>query len=466
MKNPFMFRVFVFSSHSHILNRWRKLCSALSSGTRTLCGPGLILAAFSGLVAARAEPVEGGLVRHAKVEISVDTEDESTPLPVPRPTQLALEYHRSGTYLWAFARVWDLAVPLALLFTGASARLRNVARRNGKTEICSISVYMIIFLVLVYLADLPLRYYLGFVRQHAYGLSRQSFGRWFGNSLKGLGLDLLGGALFAWVPFWMIRRAPRAWWIIVSALTIPFFAFLTLITPIWIEPLYNNFGPMTDPRLERKILDLAAHAGIQGSRVFEVNKSVDTKTANAYVTGLFGTKRIVLWDTLLRDFDEREVLAVMGHEMGHYVLNHVAWGLALSSTVIAVSLFWTDRAGRWLVGRYAQRLGFSSLGDVAATPLLLVLLGLASLGMGPIALAYSRKIEHQADRFALDLTHANRSAALAFADLQRENLGVPYQSFVDRLWRSTHPSVAERIEFCNAYRPWENTRKGPPAVQP
>ena len=181
---------------------------------------------------------------------------------------------------------------------------------------------------------------------------------------------------------------------------------------------------------------------------------MDTKTANAFVTGLFGTKRIVLWDTLLRDFDEREVLVVMGHEMGHYALNHVAWGILLSSTLVVAGLFWTDRAGRWLLRRYSRRFGFDSLGDVAATPLLIVLLGLSMAALGPFALAYSRHDEHEADRFALDLTHMNRSAARAFADFQRENLGVPDQTLVDRLWRSTHPSAAERIEFCNTYRPW------------
>lgn len=409
----------------------------------------------------------------------VGDDDERTPLPVPEPSPLAVRYHRTGQYLWAFGRFWGLAVPLGLLVTGASGRLRdravgvagwllNVgvvparwrepAARSGAVWFVTVGLYVVLFLAVVYLVDFPLRYYAGFVRQHEYGLSRQSFGRWFGNSLKGLGVDMVGGACFAWVPFLLIRKAPRTWWLIVSALFVPFLGFVTLVMPVWVEPLFNDYGRLQDPALERKILDLAGRAGIAGGRVFEVNKSVDTRTANAYVTGLFGTKRIVLWDNLLRDFDEREVLAVMAHEMGHYALDHVAWSIVLSATVVLAGLFWTDRVGRRLLARFGARLGVASLADVAAAPLLLVLLGLSSTALAPVVLAYSRYHEHEADRFALDLTHLNRSTARAFADLQRENLGVPRQTLVDKLWRSTHPSAAERIEFCNTYRPWEPAR--------
>ncbi len=395
--------------------------------------------------------------------VATETIDERTPVAVPEPTAVALRYHETGLYLWAFARLWNVAVPFALLATGISARLRDTSRRIGRIWFLSVGIYVVLFLLLIYLADLPLKYYAGYVRQHAYGLSTQSFEKWLGNSLTALGVELVGGFCFAWVPFLVIRKAPRFWWLIVAVLTIPFAAFVTLIAPVWIDPLFNKYGAMNDPVLERKILDLAERAGISGSRVFVVDKSVDTKTANAYVTGLFGTKRIVLWDTLLNDFDEREILAVMGHEMGHYALNHIPWSIALSSLIVTAGLFWTDRAGRGLIARYHTRFGFDSLSDVAATPLILVLIGLSSTALAPIALAYSRQHEHEADRFSLDLTHLNRSAARAFVDLQRENLSIPRRPLLEKLWRSTHPCIADRIEFCNTYRPWdEPTSAGRP----
>lgn len=380
--------------------------------------------------------------------------DESMPVAVPEPSPLAIRYRTTGQSLWLFSRFWDVAVLLAFLFSGASARLRDLARKVGRGWFLTVGVYVVLFTVLIYLADLPLRYYAGFVRQHAYGLSRQTFGKWFGDSLKALAVSAVGGFCVAWVPFLLIARAPRRWWLVTALLSVPFLASVTLIAPVWIDPLFNDFGPMKDKALEGKILALAERAGVSGGRVFEVNKSVDTSTANAYVSGLFGSKRIVLWDTLLGDFDEREVLVVMGHEMGHYVLNHIAWGIALSSLVTLTSLFWADRAGRRLIVRFRGRFGFDSLADVASTPLLLLLMAVSSAALAPAALAYSRYHEHEADRFALDLTHMNRSAARAFTDLQRENLGVPRPGLIETIWRSSHPSIADRIEFCNTYHPW------------
>jgi len=396
-----------------------------------------------------AEAGSGAVGGGAAVDV-----DEETPVPVPEPTPRAVEYHRTGLWLWAFARVWDVAVPLAILVTGASAGLRDRAKKVGRTWYGTVAVYVVLFLVIRYLADLPLRYYAGFVRAHAYGLSNQTFGKWLGDSLKALAVEAVGGVCFAWVPFWLIGRFPRRWWLVLSGLTVPFIAFVAMIAPVWIDPLFNDYGPMKNKALEREILDLAGRAGISGSRVFEVNKSVDTNALNAYVKGLFGTKRIVLWDTLLAKFDDREVLAVMGHEMGHYVLNHIPKAVALSTFALLVSLFWADRAGRSLLARFHRRFGFDSLADVASTPLLLLLLAVSSIVLGPVGLALSRYHEREADRFSLDLTRLNRSAARAFVALQRENLSVPRHSWLETVFRSTHPSIAERIEFCNTYRPW------------
>ena len=141
-------------------------------------------------------------------------------------------------------------------------------------------------------------------------------------------------------------------------LSVPFLFAGMLVKPIWIDPLFNRFGPMKDPALEQKILALAGRAGIEGSRVFEVEKSVDTKAVNAYVTGVFATKRIVLWDTLLAKLDEKEVLHVMGHEMGHYVLGHVVRSIVLSAVLTLLGLFLVDRLGRRLVDAIWASPGF------------------------------------------------------------------------------------------------------------
>jgi STE24 endopeptidase len=414
-----------------------------------------LLAMFSCTPSARADGPE---IARSVPEAGTEARDESQPVAVPAPSTLALRYHRTGNWLWGVDQLWTFAVQALLLFSGLSARLRDQARRVGRLWFYTVGIYCLLCTLIVYVADLPLSYYFGFVRQHAYGMSNQSLGRWFGNSLKNLAVELVGGFLFLWIPYLLLARAPRRWWLHATVLSVPFSFFAMLIAPIWIDPMFNDFGPMKDPVLERKILALAERARISGSRIFEVDKSLDTKALNAYVKGFLNTKRIVLYDTLLAQLDDREVLAVMGHEMGHYALGHVTRTILMASFVVLASLFLVDRAGRWLIGRYSSRLGFDRLSDVASVPLLALLLQVSSLLFSPVIMAYSRAQEHEADRFALELTRTNRSAAQAFAKLQQENLGVPWQSPFEKLWRATHPSIGERIEFCNQYHPWTEGR--------
>lgn len=374
---------------------------------------------------------------------------------VPQPSDKALQYHRTGTIWWAALTIWGLAVPLVFLFTGLSARIRDFAARLGRRWFFVVAIYVTIYGILLYLIDLPISYFAGYARQHAYGLSNQTFEKWFGDSLKALAIGVLTTPLFAWFPLWLIRRAPQRWWLYTAMAAIPFIAFVLLVVPVWVDPLFNDFGPMKDKQLEQKILTLADRAGIDGARVFEVNKSVDTKTVNAYVTGLFNTKRIVLWDTIIAKLDDEELLFVMGHEMGHFVLNHVAQIVFFASLVIAFGLYVVHRSAGWFIRRWSHRFGFTELSDVAAIPLILFLFGAVTLLITPLLLTVTRHNEREADRFGLEITHSNRAAATAFVKLQQENLGVPRPNLITRIFRSSHPSLAERIEFCNDYRPWE-----------
>ena len=186
-----------------------------------------------------------------------------------------------------------------------------------------------------------------------------------------------------------------------------------------------------------------------------MNKSEDTESVNAYVGGLLDTKRIVLWDTLLTKLDREQVLAVMGHEMGHYALGHIWKLLAMLSALILVALYAVHRSFGFLIRRYQQRFGFSDASDIASLPLLVLLISLFFLLAQPIALAFSRQIERQADRFGLEITQNNHAMASALALLQEENLSHPRPGLLYVLWRSRHPSIAERIEFANGYRPWQ-----------
>jgi len=442
-----------------VIGLWRDLVhrNRLASHLDRALSAGLIVLAVASVFWSASPQIWAQEENRGTVQIAGDqaSDTRSDIVPVPEPSEMTLRYYHSGNVIWVVATLWGLFVPALILFTGFSARLRDWANAIGRKWFFVIGVYVVLYLAVIYLLDFPLSYYREFVHQHAYGLSNQTFAHWFGESLKSLFVAMVMGILFLWIPYLLLRKAPRRWWLYTSAVSVPLLALVMLIQPVLIAPLFDDFGPMQDKVLETKILALADRAGIDGGRVFEVNKSEDTKTLNAYVGGLLNTKRIVLWDTLLRKLDQQQVLVVMGHEMGHFVLGHVWKLLALLSVLILAALYATHRALEFLIARFQQRFGFTEVYDVASLPLLSLLISAFLLLTQPIALAYTRQIEREADRFGLEITQSNFAMASALTLLQDENLAHPSPGPWYMLWRSWHPPLAERIEFANAYRPWE-----------
>jgi Zn-dependent protease with chaperone function len=373
---------------------------------------------------------------------------------VPEASELALRYYRSGNVIWVVELLLGFALPALFLFTGWSARLRTFASGLGRGHFYpTLVIYLALVVLLLFLVQLPLTVYVGYVREHAYGLSSQRFSKFAADQLKGLVVGLLIGALVIWVPYLLLGRSPTRWWLWTGALALPFFLLVLLIGPVYIAPLFNKFGPMKDKALESQVLAVAAQAGVEGARVFEVNKSVDTEKVNAYVTGVGRTKRIVLWDTLLARLTPEQTRFVVGHELGHYVLGHVWINILVSWVLTLAGLYGAHRASGFLLARFGGRFGFTQLADPASLPLLMLLLSLFSFVIGPAALAFSRHHERQADRFGLDLTHDNHAAATAFVALQRQNLAVPRPGLLYKIFRASHPPIGERVDFINDYRP-------------
>lgn len=413
-----------------------------------------------------------------------------TLVQVPEPTAKALEYFRGNTVLWVVRTLLGFAIPALFLFTGWSARLRNAAARWGtgtvvapvlfglawgitipfrarfpSQRLCELSrrwgawyatlaAYVALYMLLVTLVTLPLAFWSGFIRQHDYGMSNQTLLKWWKDFGIGKAVAFVSAATSLWVPYLLIRKSPNRWWLWTAVIAVPGTCAWMLLQPIAIDPLFNRFGPMKDQALERKILALADRAGIEGSRVYEVAKSEDTKAVNAYVTGFLESKRIVLWDTTIAKLDERQLLFVMGHEMGHYVLGHIWKGIALAGFGVGFVLWAAHRLSRGMLARFHGRFGFSELGDVASLPLILLIANVIGFVASPAALAYSRWQEHDADRFGLEITRDNWGGASAFVKLQEENLGVPRPGTFHKIFRASHPPLGERVDFCNAYRPW------------
>lgn len=374
---------------------------------------------------------------------------------VPEASEQAMQYYKSGNLLWIVNQTWSLIVPLLFLLWGFTGKLSRFAQRCGKKWYFAIVIYLFFFLSISQILDFPLDYYAGYLRQHAYGLSTETLSHWFANYGKSFLVSLVIAAASVWIFYLVLKKSPRRWWFYGSLVSIGLVFLTMMVQPIWIDPLFNKFGPMQDKKLEQQILALAAKAGIQGGRVYEVDKSQETKALNAYVIGVGSTKRIVLWDTTLKAMTPDQILFVMGHEMGHYVLNHMWWGMAYYSVLSFVIFYLMYRLANFLLRNYHHRFGFNQLSNIASFPLFLLLIGVFMLLATPLTNWISRCVEHEADRFGLEITQNNQAAGEAFVVLQQGNLANPRPGPIYNFWRNTHPPLGERVDFCNRYCPWK-----------
>lgn len=383
-------------------------------------------------------------------------------VPIAEPTDQARRFSAGSQWVWVVSQCIAMALPLIFLFTPVAVTFEKVAWRLGAgRRVPAVALYVCMLMLLGFIIRLPWSYAAGYLRLKAFGLSNQTSAGWLGDSLKSLAVGIVIQAFVVGLVWGLlVVKFPRTWWFWTAAGTMPFLVFGVFLAPLLIDPLFNKFGPMTDKQLEQEILELANRTGVGQSRVFEVDKSRQTKAVNAYVTGMFGSKRIVLWDTLLKAMPAREVKAVVAHELGHYVLGHVRLGVLMGGVSAFGGMFLLNLILKWFVALYGDRLEITHVTSLAAIPLVLLIVTLGELFMAPVSNAVSRYMEHEADRFAIELTRDPAAFSKAFVALQRENLSVPFPGWFYRTWRATHPSIGERITFGNTYRPWVNGQPG------
>jgi STE24 endopeptidase len=369
-------------------------------------------------------------------------------------TEEMIRHSRILDALYFGGFVYGVAVLLILLRSGMSSRLRDAALRVTRQPFLMSILYVALFVIVTAIMQFPLSLYAGFIRPHQFNLSNESFSAWLLDELKALGVGVVLSCIAGSFALFAIRRF-RRWWLMVWLGTIPVTIALVIIAPVFIDPLFNKFEPLKDQVLKGRLLDMAGRAGIEGGRVYQVDKSKQTKTLNAYVTGIGPTKRIVMWDTLLNKMTRDEVVTVMGHEMGHYVLRHVWKGTAASIALAFGILFVAQRLFERGVARWGPRWKVTGHDDVAALPWLLVIVSVISFLLSPVINGYSRHIEHEADVFGLELTHLNEPMATAFIKLAETSKTNPRPHPFIEFWRYSHPSIANRVDFVLSYRPWE-----------
>jgi len=409
---------------------------------------------------------------HPQVSGLVHGVDLTSPQALGWTTEQADTAHRYSRGSWALGFIDPILgmVSLALLaLTGFAGALARTIRARLKARLAADAVFIVAMVLCLSALGFPLELY-RFYREHYYGFATQDFAGWFGDEMKGLIVACIITPLFL-LPIWAaIRKWPRSWWMIGSAIGMALAVLVMVVAPVFIAPLFNTFTPLKDASLKARILALAHRQGIPADDVYEVDASRQSRHDNAYVVGLLGTQRIVLYDTLLSAYTPDEIEFVMGHEMGHYVLNHVWKGLAFGAALIVVGFFLLSRILDRLIQRRAGRLGYDALGSIAAVPLALLFLSAYLFVIQPVVSAFSRHLEHQADVFALQLNgptpEARGIAVASFQKMAARNLSDPNPPAAIEWWLYSHPSVGNRIRFCAGEYAFpdarqRNTREGP-----
>jgi STE24 endopeptidase len=352
-------------------------------------------------------------------------------------------YFEGGYWLILWDFLYGVVIALVLLNLRWSARMRDLAERVTRFRPVHTFVYWLQYLVLTSVLIFPLTVYEDYFREHKYGLATQTFGPWMGDQIKSLGVGLVLGGVLVTLLFGVVRRFPRTWWIWGAVVTILFLIFTTLIGPVYIVPIFNKVTRLDDPKIVEPILSMARANGIPANDVYEIDASRQTTRISANVSGFANTLRITLNDNLLRRGSPEEIQAVMGHEMGHYVMHHIYVGMMFFSIVTVLAFACLRRALDWTLQRWGEKWQIRGVDDTAVVPLV-VLLALVFIFVGtPISNTFSRTLEYEADMYGLNTSRqpdGEVQADIHLGEYRKMNPG-PIEEWIF----FDHPSGRNRI---------------------
>ena len=365
---------------------------------------------------------------------------------VPADKRAKSDAYFEGGYwliLWNFLLV--AAISIFLLASRISARLRDFAERAARFKPLQVTLYVVPYLLLMYVLSFPLNLYEHFYREHQYGLATQSFAPWFGEQLVALSLTLIIGTILLIVLYAVFRRAPRTWWIWGAIVAVIFSCAATFIAPVYIEPLFNTYKPLSNPEIRDPILAMARANEIPVKQVFEVDASRQTTRVSANVAGFLGTTRIALNDNLLKQCTLPEIREVMAHEMGHYVLNHGAKLLTYLGIFILIGFALTCTLFDAAVRRWGARWDVRGIADPAGLPLLVLILSTFVFVLTPFLNTVVRVTEREADAFGINTSREADGMAKVALKLgaYRKLNPTPLEEFIF----FDHPSGRARIRM-------------------
>jgi STE24 endopeptidase len=322
-------------------------------------------------------------------------------------------YFEGGYWLQLWGFLFGVAVGALLLISGLSVRMRDFAQRTFRRPWMSTALYGLAWLLVTFLIGLPLSYYTDFIREHQYGLSNQDFGGWIGDTLKGLMVAAIITPLVISGLYALVRRLGARWWTWATVSAGVLILFFSMVFPVFVAPLFNDYKPLPDGPVRSAVLSLARANRIPTEHVEWFDASRQTTRVSANVSGFLGTTQVSLNDNLINKTSLPEIRAVLGHEMGHYVLNHNLRLPIYLTLLIGLGLYVTHRALDWSLARWGARLGLQGREDPAALPLALIWLSTFFLLATPISNSIVRQAEAEADAFGLNAAREPNGFAMA-----------------------------------------------------
>jgi STE24 endopeptidase len=360
----------------------------------------------------------------------------------------AARYHRLSRRISLAGTALGALFLLLLVISGASAALRNAAASlAGGSYLLTVAVYSACLVLLFELLQLPLALYQEIALERRYGLSRQPTGKWWQDQLKGTAVGLVLGVAAASIVLSLLRWSPDGWWLMAALTFAVLLVGMAQLAPIVLLPIFYDFKPLDRAALASRLLALADRAGARVLGVFEWRLSDRTRRANAALTGIGGTRRILLSDTLLAGHSDDEIEVILAHELAHHVHRDIWRGIAVETALIVAGFYLADR----VLTRFAGSFGLTGKADAAGIPLLLLAAGAVSLAFVPFFNAFSRRMERRADRYALELTRNADAFVTAMKRLAAQNLAEEHPSRLVEVLFYTHPPTTSRIAAARAW---------------
>ncbi len=354
-------------------------------------------------------------------------------------------YFEGGYWLQLWQFLYAIAVLTLVLWRGWAVKLKDWAGRISKRPALQTALYVLMYVPMIWALSLPLTWYGNYVREHQYGMSNQDFGGWLWDEIKGMILLAVVAIIVLVSIYAFVRRAGRRSWLWASGFMCLFLMFVILITPVFVAPLFNDYKPLEDGPTRSAVLSLARANQVPVDNVKWFDESKQTKRVSANVSGLFGTTQVSLNDNLLNRTSLPEIKAVLGHEIGHYVLHHSVLGVVFYTLLFGLAFLILDRAFEHMLPRWGKRLGIEGRADMAGLPFAIAVLTVYLFIATPVINRYIYTFESEADLFGLNAAREPYGAATSAMRLSAYRKLEP--SKLEELLFYDHPSGRRRVEM-------------------